>query len=120
MGIVMNHMPVKNIFLDRRLEETDGSYEFTIDCGSVYFGAVYDQAGDLLFIDQYFYSDDYSREDLSDAIIHKDLLSVEQSDFPVKAYLLTRSWGEQEWLHFHAVVSQNINPNYFETKYIGD
>lgn len=120
MGIVMNHIPVKNIFLDRRLEDTDGSFEFTVDCGSVYFGAVYDRAGDLLFIDQYFYSDDYSREDLSDAIIHKDLLSIEQGDFPAKTYLLTRSVAGQEWLHFHAVVSQKINPDYFEHKYIGN
>ncbi|MCX7781398.1 MAG: hypothetical protein N2491_10945 [Negativicutes bacterium] len=120
MSIAMSRIPVKAVYLDSRLTDENGTYEFTVDCGSVYFGAVYDQEGELMFVDQYFYSDTFSPDKLTEAISHAELLNVEMRDYPVKAYLLAKNINGNEWVRFHAVVSQNIDPDYFHQKYIGE
>jgi hypothetical protein len=120
MGIEMSRLPIQGVYLDSRMPEGNGTFEFTIDCGSVYFGAVYDDDGDLMFIDQYFYSDTFSQENMTEAINHAELLTVEDRDYPVKGYMLSKDENGDEWLRFHAVVSQKISPDYFQQKYIGD
>lgn len=120
MGIEMSRLPVKAVYLDSRMPDENGTYEFTIDCGAVYFGAVYDDQGDLMFVDQYFYSDDCSHDGLTEAVSHEEMLTVEDRDYPVKAYLLNKDMEGNEWLRFHAVVSEAINPDYFHQKYIGE
>jgi hypothetical protein len=120
MAMKMSQIPVERIFLDIRTPEMTGSYEFTVDCGAVYFGAVYDDDGSLLAVDQYFYTKDFSRDDMEDAIDTNDLMSVDDRDFPAKTYLLTKAESGNEWLRFHAVVPEEINPDYFHQKYIGE
>lgn len=120
MAIEMSRLPIKSIYLDSRMPDEDGTYEFTIDCGAVYFGAVYDDQGDLMFIDQYFYTDDFSQDNLTEAISQAELLTVENRDYPVKAYLLNKNVDGNEWHRFHAIVTDSINPDYFHQKYIGD
>ena len=118
MSIKMSQVPVEQVFLDIRTSEMTGSYEFTIDCGAVYFGAIYDDDGNLLAVDQYFYSESFSRDDMEAAIDTKDLLFVDDHDFPAKTYLLSKGEAGGEWLRFHAVVPGEINPQYFSQKYI--
>jgi len=120
MGMAMSRMPVKAVYLDSHMPDENGNYEFTIDCGAVCFGAVYDDQGDLMFIDQYFYTEHFSQDNLSEAISHAELLTVEDRDYPVKAYLLNKNVAGNEWHRFHAIVSDAINPDYFHQKYIGD
>lgn len=120
MAIQMTQVAVNRIFLDNSTPADDGSYEFTMDCGAVYFGAVYDSDGALQAIDQYFYCSTFSRDDMDDAMKQEDLLTVDTRDFSVKAYMLTKSINEKEWLRFHAVVPQEIDIDYFFQKYIGE
>lgn len=120
MAMKMNQIPVERIFLDVRTPDIAGGYEFTLDCGAVYFGAVYDDDGSLLAIDQYFYTENFSRDDMEDAIDTRDLLAVDDRDFPSKTYLLSKVEDGNEWLRFHAVVPEEINPDYFHQKYIGE
>ncbi len=120
MGIQMTQLPIKRVFIDSRTANEDGNYEFTIDCGAVYFGAAYDNDGSLLAVDQYFYTDSCSQNDLERAVNGKDLLSVDIKDYPVKTYLLNKHERGNEWLRFHAVVPQDVDPDYFHQKYIGE
>ena len=120
MTMRMSQLEVERVFLDSRTPEMVSGYEFTVDCGAVYFGAVYDDDGSLLAIDQYFYSKALSRDDVEDALITEDLLLVDDRDFPAKTYLLTKGEGGNEWLRFHAVVPEAIDPAYFQQKYIGE
>ena len=115
----MSTMPVKRILLDKRTSAS-GTYEFDVDCGAVYFGVVYDGEGNLVSIDQYFYCDTLSSDDMDDAIYSDDLLSVDSKDFLVKAYLLSTDIKGNEWLRFHAVVQEKIDSGYFNQKYIGE
>jgi len=120
MPVKMSRVPVDGIFLDAHDPDSNGSYEFTIDCGALYFGAIYDADGSLTAIDQYFYTDRQSHDELEDAIDGQDLLYIDERDYPVKTYLLTKEEGGQEWLRFHAVVPEEINPDYFYQKYVGE
>lgn len=120
MPIQMSRVQVDQVFLDKHMPEMSGSYEFTIDCGAVYFGAVYGDDGTLRAIDQYFYTDSFSRDDVAEATVVDDLLSIDERDFPVKTYLLTKTEDGREWLRFHAVVPDEINPVYFHQKYLGE
>lgn len=116
----MSPVLVDGVFMDREGPAEIGRYEFTVDCGAVYFGAVYNDDGTLMAVDQYFYSDTFSRDDLEEADEAEELLSVDERDFPVKAYLLTREENGEEWLRFHAVVPATIDPTYFQQKYVGE
>jgi len=116
----MNQLPVKRVLLDSRVANEDGTYEFTVDCGVVYFGAVYDNDGNLITVDQYFYTESCSRNDLENSVDNNELLSVDNRDYWAKTYLLTKQEGDNEWLRFHAVVPQEIDPDYFHQKYIGE
>lgn len=116
----MSPMEVQRVFFDECSPDRIQQYEFTIDCGAVYFGAVYDSDGTLVSIDQYFYSQEVSRDDLDEAIGEAELLSVDSRDFPVKAWLLTKEDRGVEWLRFHAVVPDEIDPDYFYSKYLGE
>jgi hypothetical protein len=120
MAMKMSQVPVERIYLDLRTPDVTGQYEFTIDCGAVYFGAVYDDDGTLIAVDQYFYTENFSRDDMEDAIDTNELLFIDNRDYPVKSYLLTKEEGGNEWLRFHAVVPEEINADYFHQKYIGD
>ncbi|MDD4601677.1 hypothetical protein SDC9_27462 [bioreactor metagenome] len=115
----MSVLPVKRVFLDSDAANEDGLFEFTIDCGAVYFGAVYDGDGQLTTIDQYFYTENYSREDLDSAAKTVQLLAIDNRDYKAKTYLITKLENGQEWLRFHAVVAQEINADYFYQKYVG-
>ena len=119
MGMKMSRVPVERVFLDSRTPDTTGEYEFTIDCGAVYFGAVYSGEGSLQFVDQYFYTESFSREDMEEAADVTDLMFVDDRDYPVKTYLLTKEDDGNEWLRFHAVVPVVIDPEYFRQKYNG-
>ncbi|MDF2928916.1 MAG: hypothetical protein K0Q75_1154 [Anaerospora sp.] len=52
--------------------------------------------------------------------IEDELLSVDCRDFPAKAYLLTKEEQGNEWLRFHAIVPDEIDPDYFYQKYLGE
>ncbi|MPN47769.1 hypothetical protein SDC9_195373 [bioreactor metagenome] len=117
--IQMSQIPVKKVYLNSKISSHIGSYEFSIDCGAVYFGAIYDDEGNLQTVDQYFYTERYSRDDLESAAAGSDLLSVDSRDYRARTYMLTKYDGKNEWLRFHAVVPQEINPEYFNQKYIG-
>jgi hypothetical protein len=118
--IQMSQIPVKKVYLNSKITSHIASYEFSIDCGAVYFGAIYDDEGNLQTVDQYFYTERYSRDDLESAAVGSDFLSVDSKDYRARTYLLTKYDGKNEWLRFHAVVPQEINPEYFNQKYIGD
>lgn len=120
MTTKMSQVPVNRVFLDIRTPDVADRYEFTIDCGAVYFGAVYDDEGSLMFVDQYFFTEDFSRDDMEDGIDTKDLLYVDNRDYPTKTYMLTKEEQGNEWLRFHAVVPEEINPDYFYSKYMGE
>jgi hypothetical protein len=120
MSVKMSQLPVNRVFFDSSSPEEEGQYEFTIDCGAVYFGAVYDDDGTLMTIDQYFFTETFSRDDLDDAIQEHQLLFVDDSDFAAKTYLLIKHIDGNEWTRFHAVVPEAINPDYFHEKYIGE
>ena len=120
MSIHMSQLPVKRICIDGRTLSQDGAYEFTIDCGAVYFGAVYDNDGKLQSVDQFFYSERFSRDDLEGAMQDDQLFTVDDRDFPAKAYLLSKNVSGKDWLRFHAVVPCAISPDYFYNKFIGD
>lgn len=112
-------IPVDKIFLNTHTPD-DNNFEFTIDCGAVYFGAVYDNTGHLKHIDQYFYTQNASRWDLASAVAHGDEVIVDEDDFPVETYLLTKKEQEEEWLRFHAIVPNNIDTTYFAQKYLNE
>lgn len=116
----MSSMSVQKVLFDGRSPDKINQYEFTIDCGAVYFGAVYDGDGKLMTIDQYFYTPETSRDDLDEAVAESDLLTVDSRDFPVKTWLLTKVLKGDEWLRFHAVVPDEIDPDYFYQKYLGE
>ncbi|WP_371370691.1 hypothetical protein [Sporomusa aerivorans] len=120
MSIHMSKLPVKRICIDGQTLSEDGFYEFTVDCGAVYFGAVYNNEGQLQAVDQYFYSERFSRDDLEGAMQDDQLYSVDDRDFPAKGYLLSKSVDGKEWLRFHAVVPRAISPDYFYSKFIGE
>lgn len=120
MRISMSPVAVNKVFLDRGAPDAIGRFEFTVDCGAVYFGAVYNDDGTLMAVDQYFFTDDFSRDDLGGAEDEDEMLSVDERDFPVKTYLLTRQVRGSEWLRFHAVVPADIDSAYFGQKYIGE
>jgi len=112
-------IPVDHISLNTH---TPGSnnFEFTIDCGAVYFGAVYDNDGRLAHIDQYFFTDNASRWDLASAVSHGDEVVIDEQDFPVSTHLITKKENGEEWLRFHAIVPDIIDTAYFARKYINE
>lgn len=116
----MSRLQVDDIFLDSRMLAENGTYEFIVDCDAVYFGAVYDGNGNLIAIDQYFFTKDWSRDALADANDALELLNIDFGEFPVDPYLLTKERNGKEWLRFHAVVPKRIDTEYFYEKYIGD
>ncbi|MDF2572677.1 MAG: hypothetical protein K0R55_4281 [Sporomusa sp.] len=120
MSIHMSQLPVKKVYIDGRSLSEDGTYEFTVDCGAVYFDAIYDNDGKLKSIEQYFYTDRFSRDDLDSALQDNQLLTVDERDFPAKPYLLSKIISGQDWLRFHAVVPCAVNPDYFYNKFIGE
>jgi len=116
----MSPVPVEGVFMDSRALRASGEHEFTIDCGAVYFGAVYTPDGTLMFVDQYFFSEGFSRGDMAAAQAAADLLAVDGADFPARTFLLTKEEGGSEWLRFHAVVPERIDPAYFRARYGGE
>ena len=116
----MGQLPVKKILLNSQTASVEGEYEFIIDCESVYFNALYDNDGHLQSIDQYFYTQKRSYEDINRATAEQELLSVDNHDFPVKSYLLAKQEQGNEWMRFHAVVPKAVNPDYFHQKYLGE
>jgi hypothetical protein len=110
-------IPVDKISLNAHTPG-DNDFAFTIDCGAVYFGAIYDNTGHLQYIDQYFYTENSSRWDLASAVAHGEEIIVDEDDFPVETYLLTKQERGEEWLRFHAVVPDNIDTSYFAQKYL--
>jgi len=120
MATKMGQIPIKKILLNSQTARHDGEYEFIIDCKSVYFNALYDNEGHLQYIDQYFYTDDHSQDDMDMAADGQELLSVDQNDFPVKSYLLSKMTKGNEWLRFHAIVPNAVDADYFHQKYLGE
>ncbi|SDE61301.1 hypothetical protein [Sporomusa acidovorans] len=120
MSIHMSQIPVKKVCIDGHALTENGTYEFTVDCGAVFFGAIYNSEGSLQSVDQFFYTDRFSRDDVEGAIKNDQLFSVDDRDFPIKAYLLSKTISGREWLRFHAVVPCAVNPDYFYNKFIGD
>lgn len=59
MTMRMSRVPAERVLFDVRTPTVAGRYEFTVDCGAVYFGAVYNDDGALLAIDQYFYTEEF-------------------------------------------------------------
>lgn len=114
----MGQLPVKKILLNSQTENTEGECEFIIDCEAVYFNAVYDHGGKLQCVDQYFYTENHSHEDIETATADQELLHVDDQDFPVKSYLLAKKEEGDEWLRFHAIVPKVIDHEYFYQKYL--
>ena len=112
-------IPVDNISLNIHTPG-ENNFEFTIDCGAVYFGAVYDKNGRLKHIDQYFFTDKASRWDLASAVTHGDEIIIDEQDYGVTAHLVTKQENGEEWLRFHAVVPDIIDTAYFARKYINN
>lgn len=119
-SIQMSQLPVKRVYIDGRNLSEEGTYEFTVDCDAVYFGAVYDNEGNLQSVNQYFYTERFSREDVEGALKDDQLFMVDGHDFPTRAYLLSKNIAGKDWLRFHAVVPCAVNPDYFYSKFIGD
>jgi len=120
MVIKMGQLPVKKILINSQTACDEGEFEFIIDCESVYFNALYDNDGKLQCVDQYFYTDQRSHDDIDSATEEQELLNVDNIDFPVKSYLLAKQEHGNEWLRFHAVVPKEVDPDYFQQKYIGE
>jgi len=120
MPMKMGQLPVKKILLNSQTATVQGEYEFIIDCESIYYNALYNNEGNLQGIDQYFYTEKLSYEDLDDATEEQELLNVDENDFPVKSYMLAKQEQGKEWLRFHAVVPKVVDPGYFYQKYLGD
>ncbi|GMB00318.1 hypothetical protein [Pelosinus sp. IPA-1] len=120
MATKMGPLPIKKVMFNSKVANDDGEYEFIIDCESVYFDVGYDNEGNLQFVDQYFYTERHSHGDINYALEQEDLLSVDDTDFPVKSYLLAKQENGNEWLRFHAVVPKTVDPGYFHQKYIGE
>ena len=114
----MGQLPVKKVLLHSEAANAEGECEFIIDCEAVYFNAMYDNSGKLQCVDQYFYTENHSHEDIESATAEQELLSVDQHDFPVKSYLLAKNEQGDEWLRFHAVVPKTIDHEYFHHKYL--
>jgi hypothetical protein len=113
-------VPINKILLNTHTPG-ENNFEFTVDCGAVYFGAVYDKVGHLQHIDQYFYTEATSRWDLASAISHGDEIIVDDQDFPAETYLVTKEGEDgEEWLRFHAIVPDIIDTNYFAQKYLNE
>jgi len=115
----MSKVPVERVFFDGPMPVAGDNYEFTIDCGAVYFGVLYDAEGALLQVKQYFYSEAETEDDMEQTVLEDELLSVDCRDYPAKAYLLTKEEKGKEWLRFHAIVPDEIDPDYFYQKYLG-
>lgn len=115
----MSKVPVERVYIGR-IPFAGNNYEFTVDCGAVYFDVVYDEEGTLLQIKQYFYSEADAEEEIEETVEQDELLSVDCRDYPAKAYLLTKEENGNEWLRFHAIVPDEIDPDYFYQKYLGE
>jgi len=120
MVMKMGQIPVQKIFINSQTASEEGEFEFVVDCESVYFNALYDNDGKLQCVDQYFYTPGRSHDDIDSAIEDEELLSVDNTDFPVKSYLLAKQEQGNEWLRFHAVVPKEVDPDYFYQKYLGE
>jgi len=120
MVMKMGQLPVKKVLLNSQTACDDGEFEFIIDCESVYFNALYDNDGQLQCVDQYFYTENRSHDDIGTATEEQELLNVDNIDFPVKSYLLAKQEQGNEWLRFHAVVPKEVDPDYFQQKYLGE
>lgn len=114
----MGQLPVRKVLLHSETANSEGECEFIIDCEAVYFNAIYDNGGKLQCVDQYFYTENHSHDDIESATAEEELLSVDQHDFPVKSYLLAKQEQGDEWLRFHAVVPKTIDHEYFHHKYL--
>jgi len=120
MVMKMGQLPIEKVLINSHTACDEGEFEFIIDCESVYFNALYDNDGKLQYVDQYFYTANRSHDDIDSATEEQELLSVDHIDFPVKSYLLAKQEQGNEWLRFHAVVPKEIDPDYFQQKYIGE
>ena len=120
MVMKMGQLPVKKVLINSDTAYDEGEFEFVIDCESVYFNALYDNDGKLQCVDQYFYTKNRSHDDIESACEEQELLNVDNSDFPVKGYLLAKQEQGNEWLRFHAVVPKEVDPDYFQQKYLND
>jgi hypothetical protein len=120
MAMKMGQIPVKKILLNSQAVSNEGEFEFIIDCESVYFNALYDNDGNLQYVDQYFYTENHSYDAMERAAAEHELLSVDNNDFPVKSYLLAKQEQGNEWMRFHAVVPKVVSPDYFHQKYLGE
>lgn len=118
MTVKMGELPIKKVLLNSQTANHEGECEFIIDCEAVYFNAIYDNGGQLQCVDQYFYTENHSHDDIESAAAEQELLSVDQEDFPAKSYLLAKQEQGEEWLRFHAVVPKMINHEYFHQKYL--
>ena len=118
--VQMAQIPVKKVYLNAQSQQQIGIYEFDIDCGAVYFEALYDKDGTLKTVDQYFYAERSLPDSLERVTGDDALLAVDTKDYASKTYMLTKFDGKNEWLRFHAVVPREINPEYFRNKYIGN
>lgn len=120
MAMKMGRIPVRRVLLNSQVANDEGEFEFVIDCESIYFDVGYDNAGELQTIEQYFFTGRNSHADIHAAVEEQNLLSVDDSDFPVKGYLLAKQEEGNEWLRFHAVVPKKVDPDYFHQKYLGE
>lgn len=120
MAMKMGQLPVKKVLINSQTAINDGEFEFVIDCESIYFNALYDNDGKLQCVDQYFYTEKLSYDDMERAAAEHELLSVDNNDFPAKSYLLAKQEHGNEWLRFHAVVPKEVDPDYFQQKYLGE
>lgn len=116
----MGKLPIKKVLLNSQTMCNEGEFEFIIDCESVYFNALYDNDGKLQYVDQYFYTEHNSHDDIDSAIDEQEVLGIDDYDFPVKSYLLAKQEHGNEWLRFHAIVPKEVNPDYFQQKYLGE
>ena len=116
----MGKLPIKKVLLNSQTMTAEGEFEFIIDCESVYFNALYDNDGKLQYLDQYFFTEHRSHDDMDSATREQEFLGVDDQDFPVKSYLLAKEEQGNEWLRFHAVVPKEVNPDYFHQKYLGE
>ena len=120
MAMKMGRIPVRRVFFNSQVASDEGEFEFVIDCESIYFDVAYDNAGNLQSLEQYFFTSRNSHADIDEAVEGHNLLSVDDSDFPVKSYLLAKQEEGNEWLRFHAVVPKTVDPDYFHQKYLGE
>jgi hypothetical protein len=117
MRMKMSRVPVDRVFLDRRGPTVTGECEFTVDCGSVYFGAVYAGDGNLLTVDQYFYSEEFSHTTWrrrSPRVLISWTTGISGED------VLLRRGGRRGVAAVPRGGAEGVDPDYYRQKYIGE